>query len=114
MLGRDEPGAKGKEELKQSTYIVTGRKSRGSFVFSDLQSLFTCSRLNFALMEIAAKLLLSVENHLLIPGLNCACCTTTQFLRNLGNSVFCCSRDACFIMIFKNALKFFDKATSSM
>lgn len=83
-------------------------------MFSDLQSRFTCARLNFALMELAAKLGLSVKNHLLIPGLNCACCTTTQFLRKLGNSVFCCSRDACFIMTFKNALQFFDKAASSM
>lgn len=70
VLGKNQAGVRGEEEIKQSTYTVTGQKLRGSFVFSALQSLFTCSRLNFALMEIAAKLLMSVENHKLISDQN--------------------------------------------
>lgn len=100
MLGKDQPGAGGKEELKGSSCAVMSRKPRVSFVLSALQSLFTCSSLNFAFMEIAAKLLMSVENHLLISVINIACCITTHLLRKLSVSFFCCSRDGCFIRIF--------------
>jgi len=70
VLGKDQPGARGKEELRQSTYTVIDGKVRGKFEFSALQLLLTDSRLNFAFTEIAAKLLMSVENHLLISDLN--------------------------------------------
>lgn len=56
---------------------VMSRKPRVSFVLSALQSLFTCSSLNFAFVEIAEKLLMSVEKDLLISVLNRSCCITT-------------------------------------
>lgn len=77
VLGKDQPGAGGKEELKQSSCSVMSRKPRVSFVLSALQSLFACSSLNFAFVEIAEKLLMSVEKDLLISVLNRSCCITT-------------------------------------
>lgn len=69
ILGREQPGAGGKV-LKQSTYTVPGRKPGAIFEFSVLQSLVTWSRWHFALTEIDGKLLMSVENYLLISDLN--------------------------------------------
>lgn len=49
---------------------MPGRKPRAIFEFSVLPSLVMCSRWNFALTEIDGKLLMSVENYLLISDLN--------------------------------------------